>query len=119
MNSRSGFTIVELLIAITVLTVGLLSFLGASAMITRMLARGDRAATATFYAQERLEQLQGQPCGTIASGTQTRGAGYQVAWGVTPSVTGGSQRVQILIRYAAGPGSVRVDTLETSVLCIR
>lgn len=116
-TDERGFTIVELLIAITVLTVGLLSFLGASALITRMLARGDRAATATFYAQERVERLQGQPCGTMASGTETRGGSYQVSWTLTPSV--GSERVRIIVRYLAGPGRTREDTLETSVLCIR
>lgn len=116
-TNERGFTIVELLIAITVLTVGLLSFLGASALITRMLARGDRAATATFYAQERIERLQGQPCGTMASGTEMRGNSYRVAWTVTPSA--GSERARIIVRYAAGPGRMREDTLETAVLCVR
>ncbi len=116
-NNQRGFTIVELLIAITVLTVGLLSFLGASALITRMLARGDRTTTATFYAQERLERLQGQPCGTMANGNEMRGGGYRVTWTLTPSP--GSQRARILVQYTAGPGRARVDTLETSVLCIR
>jgi len=116
-TNQRGFTIIEILIAITVLTVGLLSFLGSSVLITRMLARGDRAATATFYAQERIERLQGQPCGTMASGTEMRGNSYRVAWTVTPST--GSERARIIVRYSPGPGRVREDTLETSVLCIR
>jgi len=116
-SDQRGFTIVEILIAITVLTVGLLSFLGTSALITRMLARSDRAATATFYAQERIERLQGQPCGTMTSGNETRTGGYQVNWTLTPA--SGSERARIIVRYRTGPTTAREDTLETSVLCVK
>lgn len=116
-STERGFTIVELLVAITVLSVGLLSFLGTSALITRMLARGDRAATATFYAQERIERLQGQPCATMANGSEMRGGNFRVDWTITPM--GGSDRARVIVRYAAGPTTMREDTLETSVLCIR
>ena len=39
-NSQRGFTIVEIIIAIVVLTVGLLGLVSTAALVTRMIARG-------------------------------------------------------------------------------
>ena len=49
-SCRSGFTIVEALIAAMVLSVGILALVGSSALASRMLGRG---ATATRAARVR------------------------------------------------------------------
>jgi len=39
-QGSQGFTIVEVIIAIVVLTIGLLALMSSSALVTRMIARG-------------------------------------------------------------------------------
>ncbi len=49
-KNRRGFTIVEIIIAIIVLTVGVLGMVTTAALVTRMIARGQRSAAASAFA---------------------------------------------------------------------
>ncbi len=118
-RGRNGFTLIELIVAVTVLTVGLLALVGANALVTQMLSSGDRAATAMFFAQERLETMRGADCDDLTAGSETRGTVYELSWETATAFAGNAQRVQLLVQYPAGPGRRRADTVETSVLCVR
>ena len=45
-RSTAGFTIAEVLVAIVVLSVGVVAMPGSSALVTRMIGRGQRATRA-------------------------------------------------------------------------
>ncbi len=117
-SGERGFTLVELIIAVTLFTIGVLGMLGVTAGITRLLGMGDRIATASFYAQERLETARNTPCAALTSGSETRGGIYDVAWNVAPMFGGNAQRVEVLVAYPSRLGMTRVDTLGTSISCI-
>lgn len=117
-SRREGFTLVELIVAATVFVVGVLGMLGVMANSTRLLSSGDRVATATFYAQERLEILQATDCATLAPGTETKAGVYNLVWTVQPAFNGNAQRIQVLVSYPSYRGPLRQDTLGTSVLCV-
>ncbi len=117
-RSERGFTLIELTIAVTLFTIGVLGMLGVLAGITRLLGMGDRIATASFYAQERLETSRNTPCAALTSGSETRGGIYDVAWSITPMFGGNAQRVEVLVAYPSRLGVTRVDTLGTSISCI-
>ena len=55
-KSQGGFTIIEIIIAIIVLTVGVLGMVTTAALVTRMIARGQRSAEASTFAARRLER---------------------------------------------------------------
>ncbi|TLY56078.1 MAG: type IV pilus modification protein PilV, partial [Gemmatimonadetes bacterium] len=57
MKREQGFTIVEVIIAVLVLTIGILGLVTSAALVTRMIGRGQRSAVAAQYAQRRLEML--------------------------------------------------------------
>ena len=116
---RRGFTIVEILIAVTVLVVGVLGFVGTTAAVTRMLSRGNRSNRAAFFAQHRLEQIQATPCQLISGGSETRANLYSLNWTVTTSPSGTGKNVRLITRYSAVLSRPRADTMETTVLCIR
>ncbi len=117
-SGARGFTLIELTIAVTLFTIGILGMLSVLAGITRLLAQGDRIATAGFYAQERLETVRNTTCAGLTPGSQTRGGIYDLAWSVTPMFGGNAQRVQVVVTYPSRPGATRADTLSTSVSCI-
>jgi prepilin-type N-terminal cleavage/methylation domain-containing protein len=76
-SNRSGVTLVELIVAMTILSVGLLAIVGTSGAIARGLgeARGDNMAA--IVAQSRFEEIAGTSCTGMTLGqsktVQTRG----------------------------------------------
>src|SRR3989441_6323919 len=61
-TNNKGFTIIEIIIAIIVLTVGVLGMVTTAALVTRMIARGQRSAEASAFAARRLERLRVAAC---------------------------------------------------------
>jgi type II secretory pathway pseudopilin PulG len=70
-SNRAGFTIVELLISIIVVTVALLAMLGSSAVNTRAITRGRNIDLAAIYAARRLELLRLTACSTHLDSSET------------------------------------------------
>lgn len=81
-RGRAGFTIVELIVATAVLSVGLLALTGAGAAIVRLESRGARLARGAAAAETRLELLRAEGC-SAAAGTDDAG-GFIERWVVTP-----------------------------------
>lgn len=78
---RRGVTIVEVLIAMLVLTFGLLGMAGFSLTLTRQFKTSTRQETAALMVQSRLDSIASIRCETLApSGTQS---GTLVRLGVT------------------------------------
>jgi prepilin-type N-terminal cleavage/methylation domain-containing protein len=60
--ARTGFTLVEVLVAVVVLTVGLLAVAGAAGHYARTLGTAAGLATAAHAARAELEDRRAQPC---------------------------------------------------------
>ena len=69
-SNRGGFTIVELLVAMIILTVGLLALLGTSALDTRAIMRERNIDYAAIYAARRLEMLRIDACRSHTNGSE-------------------------------------------------
>ncbi len=72
MKREQGFTIVEVIIAIMVLTVGLLVLVNSSALVTRMIAQGQRSAVAATDAARILDSLRAVACTVRNAGSAYR-----------------------------------------------
>ncbi len=112
LKSRRGFTLAEIMVAIIILTVGLLGIVSATAKMTRLQGQGDRLSTASFHAQDRMEQLRALGCGVAASGTETIANVYIMRWTVA-APAGGSCAVMVEAEYPTGTATAAVDTFET------
>lgn len=66
---RRGLTLVELIVAMTIMSVGLLAVVGASSKIAAELGASRQSTLAGMYAQSRFEELAGTACASIAQGT--------------------------------------------------
>jgi prepilin-type N-terminal cleavage/methylation domain-containing protein len=122
MNNKSGFTIVEVLVAIMILTTGLLAVAAGSGSIYRMLGSGRRSSSAAAVAQNRLEQIRRDAsrttprCTAIASGTASQPGGITETWTVTGSGT--SRTLQEIVVAPTSRGGTTRDTVFGIVECL-
>lgn len=79
---RDGFTLVELMVSIVVLTVGMLGMAGTTAVMTRQIGGGSQMALAASTAQTRFEILRSGSCTTATGGTASS-RGIAEVWTVT------------------------------------
>lgn len=117
-NTR-GFTIIEILIAIIILSVGVMGMVGSAGLVSRMIGQGKRNTRAAAVAVQRLEILRGTVlstnprCTALAGGTATTNAVTET-WTVTGA--GRSRRIQLILRYQSNRGLL-TDTVTTVVVC--
>jgi prepilin-type N-terminal cleavage/methylation domain-containing protein len=119
---RGGFTIVEVLVAVAVLSVGVLALVGSAALTTRMVGWGQqstRAAQAAAARVERLHQVASSttpPCGAAEWRSDSAGApGLHESWTLLDG-GGPVRRVMIVLRTTRPEGPIR-DTVLAAVLC--
>jgi len=117
--NRSGFTLVEVIVAILVLGVGLLGLLGAAASTIRVIGEGDRAVAAAYHAGGRMDQLTAQGCDDAASGSETVDGVYLLTWSVAGDSASRVRPIMVTAEYPGVRGRVRVDTFETGIPCAR
>jgi prepilin-type N-terminal cleavage/methylation domain-containing protein len=121
MNSKRGFTIIEVLVAIVVLTVGLLGLVTTAALVTRMIGRGQRSSVAATFAAQRMERLRVSGCASQAAGSDTlkRGSNWVAINTWTFSQPAASTwRILLQSKYQTQQGRTRTDTMETSISCL-
>lgn len=119
-HSRSGFTLIEVLVAVTILAVGVVAMAGSSAAVTRMIGRGKtdtRAAQlATLKADSlRLVAYSTTPrCTALANGGPATTDRVSLSWTVVVNGTGRDLSVSAAYRTARG---MRTQTLTTYIDC--
>jgi prepilin-type N-terminal cleavage/methylation domain-containing protein len=121
-RNEKGFSLVEVLVAVTVLGVGIVALVGASALTTRMIGRGKSNTRVAQVATSRLEWLRLQAystspnctSGNFASGGPVTTDGVTESW--TVSNAGTLREVRINFSYKTVRGS-RTDSLVTRIEC--
>jgi Tfp pilus assembly protein PilV len=115
MNGTRGLTIVEVLVAILILTVGLVALTTTAASVTRMIGEGRRLTEVAALAAERMELLQAQPCPPVGAGTAVQGP-YAVRWQVVGAVGKRDRAIMVTVARAT-PRGTHTDTLRTVHTC--
>ncbi|MFO8174887.1 MAG: prepilin-type N-terminal cleavage/methylation domain-containing protein [Longimicrobiales bacterium] len=81
-NSRSGFTMVEVIIAIVILAFGLLGMAGTTALVVRQISLAEVATERSAALQTTLERLQALPFDSVSTGSDSVGI-FAVDWNVS------------------------------------
>ena len=110
---QAGFTLVELIVTIVILSVGLLGMAGTSAVMTRQIGDGTQMAIAATNAQARFELLRSQDCATLTSGSG-ESRGVVEVWTVTPLTRAVEVTDKVTITTPRGP---RTYIYRTLVAC--
>jgi prepilin-type N-terminal cleavage/methylation domain-containing protein len=122
-QNQRGFTIIEIIIAIIVLTVGVLGLVTTAALVTRMIARGQRSATAASFASRRLERMRAGACiaAQRVNGQDTlyRGSTWVAinTWTFTDPFGTQNYRLKVVSLYKTTQNKVRRDSTETTIPC--
>jgi prepilin-type N-terminal cleavage/methylation domain-containing protein len=125
MNQRErGFTLIEVMLAVVLLTIGVMALVGSSALVTRMIGKGKESTLAVQVATARFEKLRNiassttPPCtaGTFVSGNATT-SGVAETWvvGAAPA-TGTGRVVTVSVTYRDNRGAI-TDSRSTTFLC--
>jgi prepilin-type N-terminal cleavage/methylation domain-containing protein len=114
----SGFTLVEVMIALVVLALGITLLAGVAARSARLTHRGRKDLAAAVTMTDRLERLRASVlsagCGAAAGGTAVLPGGRREVWAVT-SQAGSARLVDSIIPSGADSDSAAV--LGTTVPC--
>lgn len=113
-TGRSGFTIVELIVAMLMLTIGLLGLAGVGAVVLKQMKGGTYQTIAASIAQSRFEQLEGDPCATIVGGSASV-RGMTENWYVT-ALGLRAKTVYDTVTYASSKGPRKIG-IHTVVAC--
>jgi prepilin-type N-terminal cleavage/methylation domain-containing protein len=121
-HGRTGFTLVEVLVAITVLAVGVVAMAGSAGTVTRMVGRGKIDTRAVQTATQRMEMLRLAAysttprctAGTFVSGGPLTADKVTASW-VVPNA-GAARTVTVTVSYAT-PRGTRSETLTTVIEC--
>ncbi len=117
---RSAFTIAEAVVAVSMLSVGVLALVGSAALTNRMLANGRHSTRAGQVAAARIERLRQIAFSTVpaCTGVDWRsgsavGPGIAETWQIVDGV-GPVRRVMVVVRSGRAGSS---DTIVSGVLC--
>ncbi len=81
---KRGFSLIEVMVAMVILSVGVIGLAASATAITRMTGEGGRSGGAAAVASTRFEQLRATACASLANGTATSGK-YSESWTVSSS----------------------------------
>ena len=120
--NTSGFTVAEVIVAVAVLSVGLLALAGSTALTSRMVGWGQQATYAGQAAAARVERLRQVAFSTVPAcsapdwrSDSAVGGGLSESWEILDD-TGPVRKVLIVFR-SRRPGGTSSDTVLTAVLC--
>lgn len=119
LRSRAGLSLVEVVVAMMVLSFGLLGLLGSAASAIRSTAETDRTVSAAYFANERMERLQALGCDAMSSGNEVRQNSYTVEWSVSGVATSRSRDVHLTVEYPVRAGRQQRDVFERAITCLR
>jgi prepilin-type N-terminal cleavage/methylation domain-containing protein len=122
-NDTRGFTIAEVLVAIIVLSVGVMALAGSSAMAARMIGQGKQTTYVGQVAEARLDYLRqlaattSPTCGAADFKTDSATTnGVREVWKVPAASVNNTRVVEVIIRHRTSRRLVS-DTLRTTILC--
>lgn len=114
MRHARGMTIVEVLVAVLVLSVGLLALTTAAAGVSRMIDDGRRSTEAAALAAERIDLLRASGCPAAEAGSTASGS-FTIAWAVVAAGDNRTRLITVIVTRTVGRG--HADTVHTVHTC--
>ena len=123
-RTQRGFTLIEVMLSVVLLTVGVMALVGSAAMTGRMIGRGRSSTMLAQKSSSRFDKL--RQIATSTSPTCNSNAfvggdstynGIRETWTITtPAGTTNQRLITLILRYKAS-GRAKADTVKTLILC--
>ena len=113
-ESRDGFTLIEMVLALVLVAFGLLALSATSAIVTREVGAAGKRVAAAVVARNRVEWLVLTPCDLLAGGAAAHEHAVREWWTVERTDRTVLLRDSVVIDTPSGPGSV---VLRSGRLC--
>ena len=112
-RNRRGFTLVELMVAMMLFSVGLLALASTSAVVVRQMGDAGNMSVAATVAQARIERLRTANCAVAATDSAVQ-RGVMATWVVTPMTR--SAQIDVTVRYNTRQGA-RTQSYRSMLPC--
>ncbi len=110
-GSRTGVTLIEVVVAILVLAVGALALAGSAVVTLRRMSDSARGTAAASVARSRAESSFSRPCAALGSGSQ-RLLGVRSEWSIAGGA--GSADIRQRVTYPTRGGDHTDEFLTTA-----
>ena len=112
-RARQGFTVIEMIIAIMVMSIGIMGLAGTARYVAMQMGNGRTQTIAATFATKVADSLSARRCAAIASGSQTK-RGVTITWTVADSTR--TKWVTEQVQYKTKSGAKTVNYL-TVIQC--
>ena len=111
-NSRAGFSMVEVIIAMIILTVGVLGLAGTTGYIVRNVTLSDLMTERSAAFQTIVDRIQSLPFDSVGSGTDSVGI-FEVQW--SSALDGPQNKIVTIVTLGPGLGGTTFPTNDPQV----
>jgi type IV pilus modification protein PilV len=111
-KKQDGFTLIEILIAIAILSFGILAIASMQSSSLRSTQHSYNVTEGTTLAQDRIEELMTLPYNAVVNGTAVNG-NYTIGWTVATGVpVTNTKTVTVTVSWTAAGGAQKVSSLQ-------
>lgn len=110
-ESTEGFSLVELLISVIIISIGIVGFATAVGLMATELWFGRRDTEMSMAITDKVEELKAMGAANVTASSETVGD-YQLSWTIVDT---SPTKVRLVTNYYANDGSPRADTLITYI----
>ena len=123
----TGFTLVEVIVALVIFAVGLMGLMGTSMLATRMIVHSQQTSIGVAFAKRTLDSLRVAGCAAPLNGSATLKRGTttvdSLSWTFTAQASGtgigpASQSVRLILKSLVAPNHWRAGLYETELSCL-
>jgi prepilin-type N-terminal cleavage/methylation domain-containing protein len=113
-NARQGFTLIEMIIAIIVMSIGIMGLAGTATYVATQMGGGAAQTVAAAMASRVSDSLSARRCSALINGSQTR-RGVTMSWVIEDSVR--TKWVKSQVQYTPKRGAAKTLNYVTVIQC--
>jgi prepilin-type N-terminal cleavage/methylation domain-containing protein len=116
MRARRGLTLIEMIIAIIVMSIGVMALAGTATYVGTQMGGGRIQTIASAMSTKIADSLSSRRCPALVSGSQTN-RGVTVTWTVTQGTPPRTVTVNQSVQYTLKRGSTKTVSYQMIVEC--